>query len=532
MKKLLSVLAGICVLATSIVTMNTANASVGTGDGYSSNDWKPFNYVLTTGAGSRMQYNDIRTNLSYENNKLTASGRTTSGGMGVSFLPEIDITDFSINFSCNSWQKVSTDRWFGFSFTDVLQKQDKFNEVPFYSKHSESWSNDYGAGSLFAIRPAEGGQLTIQFNYIGIEPSFDADGNYNTKAGEYSDGYLGWGGYISTIQLCNEDWSMKTDYNDIEVTMKGIREDGKDCIAYEINGGYWYRTDMSYHQGANALGLTKEESNFEQDVFSSLDLDKNGYLSESEFNNFICGSAWNNGADKKSINTYANYGDNFYSLAQYNKKLKEAGKRLYMSFMYKDAWDIREGSDDASFTINTVNGKPATDGENVNLTASKTVEGDIKATLTETSLHAGVYPSTIKELIFEDVDATSYTKAKSAIEEQANRDKMSYRVVNVKAKTTDDKVAKIISQTDISVSLETYQDAKFYKVVGSDIDAITTTEKDGYATFSVNSSDVNIVVMTKGGNTGKNNGCASNVLLSPIAALPMLIAALVISKKK
>ena len=116
MKKLLSILASACILMASLFTLNASTAVADGQTSYSANDWKPFNYVLTSGAGSRIQYNDIRTTLSYDNNKLTASGRSTSGGMGVSFLPEIDITNFSINFSCNSWQKVSTDRWFGFSY--------------------------------------------------------------------------------------------------------------------------------------------------------------------------------------------------------------------------------------------------------------------------------------------------------------------------------------------------------------------------------------------------------------------------------
>lgn len=531
MKKLLSILASACILMASLFTLNASTAVADGQTSYSANDWKPFNYVLTSGAGSRIQYNDIRTTLSYDSNKLTASGRSTSGGMGVSFLPEIDITNFSINFSCNSWQKVSTDRWFGFSLTDVLVKQDKFNEVPFYGKHSESWSNEYGAGTLFAVRPAENGQLTIQFNYIGIEPSFDADGNYNSKAGEYSDGYLGWGGYISTIQLCNEDWTPKTDYNDIEVTMKGVKEYGKDCVAYEINGGYWYRTDVSYRAGESDLGLTQTESNLEKDVFDTLDLDKNGYLTESEYNNFKYGSAWNDGASKKSIYVYANYGDGFYSLRQFDKKLKESGKRLYMSFMYKDAWDIREGSEDASFTINTVNGIPATKGETLNLAESKTIDGDIKATLSETSLHAGVYPSAIKEIVFEDVDKTTYAKAQKAIDAEAKANKMSYSVVNVKAKTTDDALVKIISETEISVSTEKYQGVKFYKIVGSDIDEITAKEAEGFATVTVNSSDVNLVVMTKGGSTAKK-GCGSVAVSSLLAIIPALAVVVFVKKRK
>ena len=190
-KRFLAATALAAVMALSVGAAATVSAD--SADSYSASDWKPFNYVLTSGAGSNTKYNDIRTFLDFSDNKLTANGRTTNGGMGVSFVPEIDIDNFEINFTLNSWQKVSTDRWFGFTLTDVLEKADRFNEVPFYSKHSESWSNDYGAGVLFALRPAEDGNCTIQFNYIGIEPSYDADGNFNSVAGNYADGCLYYG---------------------------------------------------------------------------------------------------------------------------------------------------------------------------------------------------------------------------------------------------------------------------------------------------------------------------------------------------
>lgn len=199
--------------------------------------------------------------------------------------------------------------------------------------------------------------------------------------------------------------------------------------------------------------------------------------------------------------------------------------------MYKDAWDIREGSDDASFTVNTVNGIPATKGETLNLAESKTIDGDIRATLTETSLHAGVYPSAIKEIVFEDVDKTTYAKAQKAIDAEAKTNKMSYSVVNVKAKTTDDALVKIISETEISVSTEKYQGVKFYKIVGSDIDEITAKEAEGFATVTVNSSDVNLVVMTKGGSTAKK-GCGSVAVSSLLAIIPALAVVAFVKKRK
>lgn len=527
-KRFLAATALAAVMALSVGAAATVSAD--SADSYSASDWKPFNYVLTSGAGSNTKYNDIRTFLDFSDNKLTANGRTTSGGMGVSFVPEIDIDNFEINFTLNSWQKVSTDRWFGFTLTDVLEKADRFNEVPFYGKHSESWSNDYGAGVLFALRPAEDGNCTIQFNYIGIEPSYDADGNFNSVAGNYADGFLGWAGYLSTIQLCNEDWTPKTDYENIKVTMKPTTENGKNGVAFEINDGYYYRTDYVYGSHEDERGLVIGETNFEADVFETLDLDGNGFLTESEFNNFIYGSAWNNGADKKSIIPYANYGDSFYALKEFAGKLSASGKRLYMSFMYKDAWDIREGSPDASFTINTVNGKAATKGENINLLADKTVEGNVKATINYKNLHAGVNPSDVEKVVLKDVDASKYAKAMSAIESTANSLKKGYSVVNVKAET-ERAVVSFIGEQTVSVSTEKYAGAKIYKVVGSDIDEVSSTEEGGYVTFKVNSSDTQIVIMSdNGANNGGKVGCGSGIegcfgafLLVPAAAVVLAV---------
>lgn len=517
----------------------TVSLSVGIGVGafadqsvesYSAADWKPFNYVLTSGAGSNTKYNDIRTNVDFSDNKLTASGRTTSGGMGVSFVPEIDIENFEIEFSLNSWQKVSTDRWFGFTLTDVLQKTDKFNEVPFYSKHSESWAKSYGAGILFALRPAENGECTIQFNYIGIEPSYDADGNFNPKAGDYADGYLGWAGYLSTIQLCNEDWSKKSDYTDLKVTMKATTENGKAGVAFELNDGYYYRTDYVYGTPSDERGLSKSETNFEADVFASLDLDGNGFLTESEFNNFIYGSAWNNGNDKKSLIPYANYGDSYYALVEYEKKLQESGKRLYLSFMYKDAWDIREGSPDASFTIERVNGKNATAGETLNLLADKTVDGAIKATVGYENLHAGVYPSDLEKILLETVEESAYQKAKKNLDDTAKSLKKGYSVVHVKAQTKDGYSVKFTGEQEISLNAEQYSGAKIYKIVGEDIDEVISTEANGYVTFKINSSDTQIVIMTDG---TQSSGCGSVVKSSAsVALIPLAFVAIILRNKK
>ncbi len=534
MKKVICfVIAGLLAGSSAMIAAPRASSSAAE-DAYSASDWKPFNYVLTEGAGLNTRYLDIRTHLSYENNELTATGSTTKGGMGVSFAPEIDITDCSFNMSMNNWQEVSTDRWFGFTLTDVLEKTDNFNEVPFYSKHSESWSNDYGAGILFAMRPSTEGQMTIQFNYIGINPSFDADGEFNTEAGEYSDGYLGWAGWISTIQLCNKDWTPKTDYADIKISMKGITENGKEGIAFDLNDGYFKRTDYTWKTPENEAGLTPAETTFEEDVFEKLDLDGNGYLPEAEFNNFIYGSAWNDGAEKQSVIPYANYGDSFYALTQFQKKLTENGKRLYLSVMYKDAWDMMEGTGEASFTVHSVNGKNATKSETTDLFADATVTGDIGATISETQLHAGVYPSTVKALEAKELAEKDYEKAKANIESAAKAEKKAWKVVSIVGKTESGANVSFIDETTVSLDTSVYKGVKVYKIVGTDVDEITTTEADGKVTFKMNSSNLKLVLMTdkeggKGCNSAVNTVAFGMVVGIAVAALGVCLA---VKKKK
>ena len=119
MKKFASLILALGMVAVPVSAGLTAASADNASQSYTASDWMPFNYVLTSGAGSSTRYEDIRTTLDYGNNKLTASGTTTKGGMGVSFLPEIDITDFEMSVSLNSWQAVSSDRWFGMTLTDV-----------------------------------------------------------------------------------------------------------------------------------------------------------------------------------------------------------------------------------------------------------------------------------------------------------------------------------------------------------------------------------------------------------------------------
>ncbi len=499
-------------------------------ESYSAEDWKPFNYVLTEGAGSNTRYLDIRTSLDYSGNKLMCSGTSTKGGMGVTFVPEIDITNFEMDVDLNSWQVASADRWFGFTLTDVLVKNDKFNEVPFYSKHSESWSNDYGAGTLFAVRPKTNGEMTIQFNYIGIFPSYNADGGLSSMAGDYDDGFLGWAGYISDIQLYNTNWELKTDYKNIKLSMKGIYE-GETLVgvAFEINDGYWKRTDWNWPTPANAaLGLSKSELTgiLADDVFAMLDLDENEYLSVAECDNFTHGHAWNDGQDKNSIIPYANYGDSFYSLVKYQEKLKNAGKRLYLSYMYKDAFDIRQGSQPASFTINTVNGKPATKSETINLTAEKTVNGDISATVKEENLHAGVYPSMVSSFKTVEAEAKSYSSAKGDVDTIKATEK-NVKVVHFKG-VVDNKDVAIISDLSMTLDVSKLGISKIYKVNGKNTEEVEIN--GNIATIVGTSADCFVIV--ESGNTSKARGCKSAISATNLAIFAVLAAGLLSIKKK
>ncbi len=475
-------------------------------------DWMPFNYVLTEGFGSNTKFNDIRSNISIDNGKITVSGRTTNGGLGMTYLPEVNIDDFSMNISLNSWQAVSPDRWFGMTLMDKGVKEDEYNEAPFYAKHSESWSNDYGAGTLFAFRPAENGAMTIQFNFIGINGTYDADQNIASNAGEYNDGLLLFSGWLSTIQLCNEDWTDKTDYNNLNITVKKIVEGEKDAgYAFDINNGYWRRTD----------NINWDKSEMASDVFDLLDIDKNGELSDEEKKNFVYGPAY-----ETSVIPYANWGESYYALTKFKKNLETLGKRLYMSFMYKDTWNIRDGVDDASFTINSLNGKSATSMTSFDRTNDKVIDGTIKGTAKVNSFHAGIYPDMIKSFVMVDANAKTYKDA------QTNIDKLTsgkeFKVFNVKGDLGDNLTASIIDNLNLRFDLKEYKDAELYKITGEDVDKV-----EDVSNVKVSSSKVNfLLVYSKDAEQTIKKGCKSSLSLLPLAFIVPSALGIVILKKK
>ena len=474
--------------------------SVSAEEAVSSTDWMPFNYVLSEGFGSSRKLLEIRTDLDYSGGKLTVSGRTSKGGVGVVYLPEITLDGFNMNITVNSWQEVSPDRWFGMSLTDVGAVTDDDNELPFYAKHSESWANEYGAGTLFAFRPNGNGAMQIQFNYIGINGSYDADNNRAANAGEYNDGYLGWCGWLGHIQLYNRDWTVKTDYENIDITVKALAEGG---YAFDINGGYWRRTDAV---AWNDLA---------PDVLAELGVSTHAELTDEVKDKFMFGPAY-----ETSIIPYANWGDDYYALYKYEQRLKAAGKRLYMRFMYKDAWDIREGTADASFTVNSINGRSATDGTDPLLTKENKIEGKLSATLKSENLHAGVYPSKVASLVTADVPEKNYSQAKTAVDAYKTR-----KVFCVKGKTADGKEISLISATTVKFDFSEYNNAKLYKIVGSDLDLVG---EGASVEVKVNSSQTNYVLVYD----AAKKGCKGEMGTVSLIGMLVLAAGAVFAAKK
>lgn len=499
-------------------------------DSWTADDWKPHNYVLSEGFGLNAKKVSVRSNLSYANNQLAVSGTTSKGGIGVTFVPEIDLSNFSLELSLDSWQANSTDRWFGITFLDKGEKTDIYNEVPFWSKHSESWSNDYGAGTLFAWRPhATPGVLQIQFNNIGIEHSY-LDVNtleYNPKAGEYADGVLGWSGYLSTIQLCNTDWTPMTDYSQVKITVREITdaETERQGYAFDINDGYWYRTDDSI------VWPTPET---DAALYDQLDLNGNDVLDDWEKDLFKYGPAYQDtehGDTYTSWVPYANWGDPMFSLYNFNQIVKENGGRLYLSVLYKDAFDMMEG--EAQFTVKSVDGKAATSSETVDLNAPKTVDANgIKATIKAENTYAGVYPSMVTALTTKAADEKDVAEMQSAID--AKKSALGVNTaeavtfagqVNLSGETKD---VAIISKMTIQYDATGKDNFKVCKITGTDLDDVEVTMDGNLATFEIKDSESVYVLLYNGQGGG---GCGSAVFSFMTLAAMLCVVALIKMKK-
>lgn len=555
MKKFSKLLLALCLSATTALGTVTALANDTTKN--TANDWMPHNYVLTEGFGLSMKKVDVRSYLDYSNDQLRVYGNTSKGGVGVTYLPEVNLDDFTIEISLDKWQEKSTDKWFGLTFMDKGEKSDMFNEVPFYSKHSESWSNDYGAGEIFGFRPfpqtgndARPGVLQIQFNNVGIEHSYEeknAGGTYKETAGQYQDGELGWTGYLSTVQICDTNWQPVQDYSNIKITIKKIENaDGKghDGYAFNFNDGYWYRTEDSIVWPWDGNGAITDQT-----VYDMLDVDANGEISEEEKNLFRRGPAYTaeiGGKTYPSHVQFLNYGDPLFNLYNFNENLKTANKRLYLNVLYKDAFNMPEG-EVAQFTIKTVNGKAATSSETTSLVSEKTItEGDITTTIKEENVHAGVYPSKVKSITTATAQAKNYAKAVNEIEAKATELGKKYEVINFVGEVQ-------LSLGLVNVELQgalnlTYKTARenvqIYKVANKTsgaLEEVTLTAVDGGYAFDIDGTSIYAIYYTAGtnsGNNGNNNvpakkGCKGNVSGDICATLALVaVAGIVVSSKK
>ena len=503
---------------------------------WAATDWKPHNYVLSEGFGLSAKKVDVRSNLSYANNQLTVSGTTSKGGVGVTFAPEVELDGFSMELSLDKWQQNSTDKWFGITFLDKGERSDIYNEVPFWSKHSESWSNDYGAGTLFAWRPSQTtpGMLQIQFNNIGIQHSWvdaAAADEINPDAGKRADGVLGWSGYLSNIQLCDEDWNELTDYSKVKITIREIEEGGQKGYAFDINDGYWYREESS---------IVWPTTESDPELYDQLDIDQNGNLDDWEKKLFQYGPAYEDTEHGEepipSWVPYANWGDPMYSLYNFNQIVKGEGGRLYVSALYKDAFDMQEG--EAQFTIKSVNGKAATASETLDLNASKSVDANgIKATVAAENTHAGVYPSMLTGLTAKAADEADVAKVQDAI--NAKRAELGvgtaepvnfYGQVSLSGETKD---VEIIDDLTISYDATGKENFKVYKVTGTDLDEVTTTMDGSIATFDIKDSSSMYILMYDGGNGGSSRGCRGvSAGIAPLLGTVLALGAVTIAAIK
>lgn len=553
MKKIATLLLAACLLPSTALGVT---ASADSAQKNTASDWMPHNYVMTEGFGLNLKKVDVRTWLDYSNDQLRVYGNTSKGGVGVTYLPEINLDDFTMELSLDNWQVNSTDKWFGLTFMDKGEKSDMFNEVPFYSKHSESWDNEYGAGEIFGFRPfaqtgegAQPGVLQIQFNNVGIEHSYsenNAGGNYQDIAGEYSNGKLGWTGYLSTIQLCDSNWQPVSDYSNIKITIKKIENaDGKghDGYAFNFNDGYWYRTEDSIVWPWDVNGAVTDQT-----VYDMLDVNGDDSISEEEKNLFRRGPAYTAEIDGKTYESHVqflNYGDPLHNLYNFNQNLKNNGKRLYLNVLYKDAFNMPEG-ENAQFTVKSVNGMAATSSETLNLGAEKVVtEGDITATVKEENVHAGVYPSKIKSLTTATAQAKNYAKAAAAIEEKATELGKKCEVINFVGEVQlSAGFVNVELQNALSLTYKTAkQNVQIFKVNNSTknaLEEVALTAVEGGYTFDIDGSSIYAIYYTagnvggNGGGDASEEGCGSTIGggIAVLSSLMLAAAVMGVSKKK
>lgn len=481
--------------------------------------WTPFNFVLKDG-NSKV---DTRTKLTYADGKITASGKDANG-MGVFYHPEITLDGFNANMSLNSWNDDSSDRWFGISFTDVGQFTDSVNEVPYYAKHSESFANAYGAGVIFQLVPATAmdaaqGIINVRFVNLGIQGSVnETTGAPISNAGEYLDSQFNFArSWVTKIQLCNSDWTNKTDYSNIKISLKKVGN----AYGFDLNDGYWKRIDE---------GINWNVSEQAEEVLTALGIDSNrgGTLTADEKAKLLIGPAANTDSDAStnSIIPYLNYGDPFTSLVNFEQTIANANKRLYARFIYQDQFEKLD--DVNSFTVNSVMGNAASNGQDFPVISNKAITGKLSATLTEDSLHAGVYPTMVNELVVADSTATVKPAVQTAIDSAASG--KTYKVINFKGKLANGNLVELVSRVDISFNMSDYENAKLYQIKGSELVAV-----DGTGTVSISTnSNTNFVIVYEGGSSSSGGGCGGSISTACAVVVPVLLAlaGVIVAKKK
>ncbi|GHV01293.1 hypothetical protein FACS1894211_10720 [Clostridia bacterium] len=535
MKKLWTVMAVTALLAAAAFAPFAARnaGTAAAADGYTAADWAPYNYVLSEGFGVNVKKTDIRTDLSYANDELTVSGRTAPGGVGVTFLPEVELNGLSVEFSLKQWRTNSTDKWFGVSFMDTGLRSDMFNEVPFYGKHSEQWTNAYGAGVLIGWRPlpqtganAQPGKIKVQFNYIGITPTSGADGQYDPAAGSYNDGLLGWGSCWmgeEILQLTDANWQPLTSYDHLKLSVREFTTGGKTGYYFDLNNGYFLRDE-------NEVVWPIKDDPDTGYMFDELDKDGSGALNETEKLAYLRGNAYS-----QSIVTATNWGDDFYALGNFVKALKEKDKRLYMNVLHRDNLTLPEGTK-AEFVVHKVNGKAAAAGETTSLTAAKRVDdatNKIGADIEYLSLHAGVYPSVVTGLTRTAAVEKDYADAQLAINSKKSSLKTKNATPFVLNGLMDEKKLEFVGPVTATMDLTGASKVKLFKASGDDLTEVAATADGDKLTFTAEDSKTVYVLFYDGTIAGGEDGggrisCKKGAasLLGAGAALTILFAVL------
>jgi hypothetical protein len=277
-----------------------------------------------------------------------------------------------------------------------------------------------------------------------------------------------------------------------------------------------------------------------------LDVNSDGTINETEKNLFRRGPAYSatvDGVEYKSHVPFLNYGDPLHNLYNFVQTIKNSNKRIYLSVMYKDSFNMPEG-ENAQFTIKSINERAATSSETTSLIADKTItEGDITATLSELNLHAGVYPSMVKGLTTATAESKEYAKAVTAVADKGTELGKKYDVVKfvgeVQLKAG---LVNVELLGNVNLTYKTAKaDVQIFKVsnkASNALDEVTLSAVEGGYSFEVEGGAIYAVYYKNAsGNGGQDKpakkGCRG-IVGGEIGALVALmgVAVVAISKKR